>query len=485
MDFTELYRQSASLVAFSPGAHFILTAIQDRIVVRRTDTFQITRTWLVDSSPSPTQTALFSRNNSKGKVQASSASGLNTDSSITHIGWSCDSEYILAACAKKGVVHLLKLRDDEWNGRIDSGAEGLAKAEWAPDGRTVLCFSDWGLRVTLWSISTGVATYIQYPIYPEKGYAFRSDGRYFVLAERHKSKDTLGVYEAADQYKLVRHFPLPTSSLASISLSPTGNHIAVWEGALEFKLHVLTLSGDLLTTFSPFPNPGFGIRNVAWHPTGVFLALGGWDEKVHILDSLGWSDVATLQLTTRLSSSVVVWREPSKWVETTEGRGFLSYDRLQGPQILGTIRFDPTKANPKSGVAQIEWNLTGSLLMVRFDNVPTAIYLFDFPTSREKFVPKLRTVLIHSQPVIRVRWNPVRKGSLALCCGTQSVYIWSDEWHGESDGDQEEMAECIGVPARNFETRDLRWAPDGKGVILIGKDNFCCAFEVEDGKIPL
>jgi hypothetical protein len=35
----------------------------------------------------------------------------------------------------------------------------------------------------------------------------------------------------------------------------------------------------------------------------------------------------------------------------------------------------------------------------------------------------------------------------------------------------------------NFETKDLHWAPDGKGVILIGKDNFCCAFEVEHEEI--
>lgn len=40
----------------------------------------------------------------------------------------------------------------------------------------------------------------------------------------------------------------------------------------------------------------------------------------------------------------------------------------------------------------------------------------------------------------------MRKGSLALCCGMQSVYIWSDEWHGDA-GEEEEMAECIGVPA--------------------------------------
>ncbi|KAF8973707.1 WD repeat-containing protein 8 [Flammula alnicola] len=467
MDFTELYRQSASLVAFSPGAHFILTAVQDRVIVRRTDTFQITRTWLVDGSPSPTQAALFSRTNSKQKTQTvPSHTTTPADGWITHISWSCDSEFILAACAKKGVVHLLKLRDEEWSGRIDSGAEGLVKAEWAPDGRTVLCFSDWGLRVSLWSITTGAATYIQFPIHPDKGYAFRSDGRYFVLAERHKSKDTLGVYDATEAYKLVRHFPLPTSSFASFSLSPTGNHIAVWEGPLEYKLHVVTLTGDILTS-------------VAWHPSGVFLALGGWDDKIRILDSLSWSDVAILELSTRLSTNLNIWREPSKWLETTEGRGFLSYDRLQGPQVLSTVRADPTKPNPKSGVAQMDWNLTGSLLLVRFDNVPTAVYLFDFPSSREKFMPKLRTVLIHSQSVLHARWNPVRKGSLALCCGSQSVYIWSDEWHGES-GEEEEMAECIGVPAKKFETKDLYWAPDGKGIVLLGKDQFCCAFEVAE-----
>ena len=30
-----------------------------------------------------------------------------------------------------------------------------------------------------------------------------------------------------------QHFPVPTSCLASISLAPTGNYLAVWEGSLE------------------------------------------------------------------------------------------------------------------------------------------------------------------------------------------------------------------------------------------------------------
>jgi hypothetical protein len=52
---------------------------------------------------------------------------------------------------------------------------------------------------------------------------------------------------------------------------------------------------------------------------------------------------------------------------------------------------------------------------------------------------------MHMQPVLHVRWNPVRKGNFALCCGSQCAYIWSDEWVGEN-GTEEEMAECIGVP---------------------------------------
>lgn len=146
MDFTEIYKQTASLVAFSPGTHFLLTAVQDRLIVRRSDSFQIARTWLVDTTPSPTSAAL-----GVGTAGPAALRDRTGDSSsnawISHAGWSCDSEYVLGACAKTGVVCVFKLRDETWNARIEAGSEGLVKAEWAPDGRTVLCFSEWGVSV--------------------------------------------------------------------------------------------------------------------------------------------------------------------------------------------------------------------------------------------------------------------------------------------------------------------------------------------------
>ena len=72
----------------------------------------------------------------------------------------------------------------------------------------------------------------------------------------------------------------------------------MWEGPLEvidahsdiypladvvrhqYKLFVLSLTGDLLGSFAPDPNRGFGVRSVTWHPSGAFLAVAGWDDKV-------------------------------------------------------------------------------------------------------------------------------------------------------------------------------------------------------------
>ncbi len=188
MDFTEIYKQSAGLVSFSAGAHWILCAANDRLIVRRADELQITRSWLVNTTPSATIASFGKSNTSSGNAGSSSSS---QDASITHIGWSSDSEYILAACAKRGVVNIYKMRDDTWTARIEAGAEGLTRAEWAPDGRTIVCFSDWGvsihskllvdyrnksevavnvqLRVTLWSLVTGSATHIQFPKHPDRG----------------------------------------------------------------------------------------------------------------------------------------------------------------------------------------------------------------------------------------------------------------------------------------------------------------------------
>ena len=152
MDFTEVHKQTANLVAFSPGNQFILLAHEDRITIRRVDTFQIARTWIVPINPERTLDS--------AKITARNKPAFDntivpptSDVYITQLSWSKDSEYIMATYAKAGCVMLFSLFNEDWNARIDVGPEGLARAEWAPDGRSVLCFSEWGVSVQPFSLT--------------------------------------------------------------------------------------------------------------------------------------------------------------------------------------------------------------------------------------------------------------------------------------------------------------------------------------------
>jgi WD repeat-containing protein WRAP73 len=149
MDFTEIYKQSSGLVEPSPTSHatrgsWVLTAVEDRLIVRRMDTFQVSRSWLVDNSHSSTSQHLSTQSKSKAGTGG-------TDGWITHIGWSCDALYMFACCAPRAIVNVFSLEDEQWNARIESGVEGLIKAEWAPDGRNILCFSEWGVSAVILS----------------------------------------------------------------------------------------------------------------------------------------------------------------------------------------------------------------------------------------------------------------------------------------------------------------------------------------------
>ncbi|KAG8714579.1 hypothetical protein FRC08_011727 [Ceratobasidium sp. 394] len=150
------------------------------------------------------------------------------------------------------------------------------------------------------------------------------------------------------------------------------------------------------------------------------------------------------------------------------------------------MRRDGARGLPKTGAAQIEWNLTGTMLLVRFESVSTALHIYNFPSPDEPFKPGLRTVLLHASAVARACWNPVRAETLALCCSRPGVYIWtaSNDWiseGGELDG---EGAECMGVPGQELNVRDVRWAPDGRGLLMVDSDTYCCAFEVDDEGQP-
>lgn len=49
--------------------------------------------------------------------------------------------------------------------------------------------------------------------------------------------------------------------------------------AMKYKVLIYTLDGRCQSTYSAY-EMALGIKTVAWSPTGQFLAIGSYDEKV-------------------------------------------------------------------------------------------------------------------------------------------------------------------------------------------------------------
>ena len=90
-------------------------------------------------------------------------------------------------------------------------------------------------------------------------------------------------------------------TLRSPYVSSTSRLDPLDEVVLQYSLHVHSPLGPHLThfspsssTFIPSEDPGMGIRSIAWTPGGRWIALGGFDGRVRVIESEGWRCVATL-----------------------------------------------------------------------------------------------------------------------------------------------------------------------------------------------
>ncbi|KAJ3294247.1 WD repeat-containing protein wrap73 [Borealophlyctis nickersoniae] len=448
MDFTELYKQSHSLCKFSPNGLYLATAVQFRVVIRDSETLQILH--------------LFTC----------------TDH-VQQVAWAPDSDLVLCASFKLGLIQVFSLRDEGWTAKIDEGVAGCTAVEWTPDARHLLSFSDFQLRITVWSLTTKDAYYIQYPKFSDRGYSFRKDGKYFALAERKDCKDYISIYDCED-WVLLKRFAVETTDLEDIAWSPDGRFIAAWESLLEYKVLIYYPDGRLVSTYSAYDS-GLGIKSVTWSPSSQFLAIGSYDQKVRFLNYYTWKPLIDFSHPQNVPyPDIAIFKETNlrdvkdstglaSWSQAAAARSRVRYEVLRPPVTVPIRRPDPDKPNPKLGVGLCEFNCNGRFVVTRNDNMPTALWIWDLVELRQV------ALILQANPVRFVRWNPVKPDRLAFCSGNGYIYVWG----GEKGG-----CECVEVPAVNFQVHNFSWNPDGKSIVLMDKDKFCLAFPIEEATEP-
>ncbi|KAK0559369.1 hypothetical protein OC844_004461 [Tilletia horrida] len=218
------------------------------------------------------------------------------------------------------------------------------------------------------------------------------------------------------------------------------------------------------------------------------LAVGGYDEKIRILESESWGIWSTIDLSAQLitqeeddkaqpSALLRAYREPSNWLAEVDGQGIVDF-----------------------GVSWMEFNEDGTMLACRNESLPTTIFIYHLPrataesivgTGKSRPDPRLLAVLIQAAPIKAIIWRPRHFASLFFCCGGPAVYSWrASAPSGIDKGHQPEKdekaatfthrAECIAVPSEGpFDANDVRWSPDGSKLLVIDSDSFCCAIDVE------
>lgn len=440
LDFSDSFKHSGH-VKWSPDGRYVAAAAQYRLVIRDSEELQIVQ--------------LFT-----------------THDTISALEWSADSEYVLTAMNKRGLVQVWKVDDPDWHCKIDEGPAGLVGAMWAPDARHVLTWCDFGLRATIWSLVTRSAVYVKHPKHSgSKGAAFSGDGKYLAILTRGPDlKDAVNIL-ATDTWELVKSFPAGgNSDSAGIAWSPDDRVIGVWDVALDYKMALYSPDGRVLSSYAAYSN-ALGVKKVAWAPSGQFLALASYDNSVRLMNHLTWKVIAELPHISGVSpgGNPIVYMESDDEVsEPADGLSFAPstagvpvsrtmtrYVVAEPPYSLAVVKPNADKGMPKVGVGIVSWSPDGRWLATRADDMPNAVWVWDVAAV------KLATVLVHKTPVRSLAWNPLQ-GRLAVVTGSDHLFLWTAAG-----------ASCVQVPVPDFAITALSWAPDGTALVLADRDRFC------------
>ncbi|KAJ1950463.1 WD repeat-containing protein wrap73 [Linderina macrospora] len=450
MEFTDLYKQSNSLVAFSPDGHYIAVAVEHRLIVR--DTENPKRIQRVYACEYP---------------------------AIQDLSWSSDSQYILTASYMHDRVDVWSLEDEQWRCSITDEVSRVARALWAPDGRHILTMGELELRLSVWSLETGACRYMENPKAGRSCLAFHPDGSYMAVVQRHDYRDFIGIY-GVGRWEMAREIPLEHMvDCAGVAWSPDGLHLCAWDMGANASAVVFNAIGMVKRALV---EDGLGTGRAVWSPTGEFLALCGMDRTIHMLNELTWRSIATLMQKPTVPVSADVFVETNVDVPLAQqakalgGTGAAAAARQHSKFDLET----PTLAEDGSGDSQpvrirvrvpadihrakdrpavrAMFSADGALLATHDESMPNCVWVWAVDEMR------CRAVVQMMAPVREFKWSPV-ENVLAMVTGSSNVYLWQDA----------KGCMVCEVPAVSALAVGVRWNPNGDSLAVLAKGLFCLA----------
>lgn len=181
------------------------------------------------------------------------------------------------------------MNEPTWTATIEKAASNFGRIADLAFGHTpneLLVFSDYGIKLTIWSLLTCRGVEIRDPKYVVHCYSYRLRTGHLAVLTRPATQDVLMLLSPGS-HVLTRSIELPTVDAQEVAWSPDGCWLAVREAAsCGHKVLIYTADGHLFRTYNGIDDSGeigLGIKRMRWNFFDGSLALGDYNDNVTIL----------------------------------------------------------------------------------------------------------------------------------------------------------------------------------------------------------
>ena len=188
--------------------------------------------------------------------------------------------------ADDGTVHIYDINDPAWHAVIEKAAGSLGRIADVAFGHKadeVVVLSDFGAKLTIWSLLTSRGVEVRDPKYMVKYYHHRPRTGHLAILTRPAAHDVLMLLQPGS-HELVQSVEIPTIDAQEVAWDPEGNWLAISDTASSgYRVLIYTADGHLYKTISNSMNNvdiSLGVKCIKWSPSANTLLVGDNNDSI-------------------------------------------------------------------------------------------------------------------------------------------------------------------------------------------------------------
>ena len=190
--------------------------------------------------------------------------------------------------ADDDTIRVYDIHDPTWHAVIDKAASNLGRIAEVAFGHTrdeVVVFSDFGVKLTIWSLLTSRGVEIRDPKYLVKCYHHRPRTGHLAVLTRPAAQDVLMLLQPGS-HELIKSMEVPTIDAQEVAWNSDGSWLVIRDAASSgYKVLIYTADGHLYKTISGTRNDvdlSLGVKCMQWSPSAGTLAIGDNNNSITI-----------------------------------------------------------------------------------------------------------------------------------------------------------------------------------------------------------